>query len=464
MIRLSDVLAGTGGRLIGDLPETTAFQRVIHDSRMIEPGDLFVALHGERLDGHEFIAKARNRGAIAALVDDAWVSGQSSPLLPVIVVPNTLEGLRRLSIYWRGLFTPEVIGITGSIGKSSTKEIIASIAAQRYRVVKSAGSYNNEIGLPLTVMNIAPDTEVVVLEMGGAYRAGEIAELAAIAHQSIGVVTNVTHSHLARMGSLDAIAETKTELVSTLPESGVAILNIDDPRVKAMAEHASCRVVFYGLDDAADVRATNVEGRGTEGISFTLHAHGESNALQLPLLGRHSIHMALAGIATGFELGLKLGDIVRGFSGPDVQLRLLLTPAVNGSTILDDHYNANPKSSLAALALLEDLEANRKIAVLGDMLELGDFEEEGHRIVGRRVIDVVDILYTLGPRAALIGQEALALRPGLIVRHFDDKAEMTKSLGAELQSGDLALVKGSRGLQMETVIEALRTDQQQGSH
>lgn len=462
MIRMHDLLVGTSGRLVGDLPDDYLIERVIHDSRQIQKGDLYVALHGERLDGHVFVEDARQAGAAAALVDETWFESQDSLPLPVIVVDDTLAALQRLARYWRSVFDPTVVGITGSVGKSSTKEIIAAIAGARYNVIKSVGSYNNEIGLPLTIMNINPDTEVVVLEMGGAYRSGEIAELADIAHQSIGVVTNVSHSHLARMGSLDAIAETKRELVETLPEDGVAILNIDDERVRAMASNANGRVVFYGLDDGADVRATDIVGLGTEGISFTLHYRGEANVVQVPLLGRHSVHSALAGIAAGFEMGLSLGAILRGFASPNIQLRLILTPSVNGSTILDDHYNSNPKSSLAALGLLEDLEADRRIAVLGDMLELGSFEEEGHRIVGRRVIDMVDILFTLGPSAAYIADEAQRLKPELDVRLFDDKETLTAALRAALQPGDLALVKGSRGLQMETIIDALRVSNEQG--
>jgi UDP-N-acetylmuramoyl-tripeptide--D-alanyl-D-alanine ligase len=456
MIRLHDVLRGTGGRLHGALPPDALFRKVVHDSRHVSEDDLFVALHGERLDGHDFIDAAMQAGAAGALVDERWLAVHPMRPVPVVVVPDTLAALARLATYWRGLFAPRVVGITGSIGKSSTKEVVAAIAGARFQVVKSVGSYNNEIGLPLTVLEINPDTEVAVLEMGGAYKSGEIAELAAIARPDIGVVTNVTHSHLARMGSLDAIAATKIELVEGLPDSGLVLLNADDARVRAMAGRARCRVSTYGLAEDADLRASDVVGLGLEGVQFTL-AHGqEFDRITVPLLGRHSIYMALAGIGVGFELGMDLPDILRGFASPNVQLRLILTPASNGATILDDHYNANPVSSNAALTLLEELDAGRRIAVLGDMLEMGDFEEAAHRIVGRRAAEVVDALFTVGPRAWYINDEFRRVQPSKPALHFDTKSELVDALRDTLRQGDLVLVKGSRGVQMEDVIEALR--------
>jgi UDP-N-acetylmuramoyl-tripeptide--D-alanyl-D-alanine ligase len=217
-------------------------------------------------------------------------------------------------------------------------------------------------------------------------------------------------------------------------------------------------VVYYGLDPAANLRAVDLESRGVDGTAFTLIRGGQENHLHIPLLGLHSVHAALAAFAVGYELGMHLPDMLRGLDTPEIQLRLLLTPGVNGSTILDDHYNSNPKSSFAALALLEDLTATRRVAVLGDMLELGDYEEEGHRLVGRRLIDVVDALYTLGPRARIISEEAKSLKPSLPAFHFNDKPALIEALTQGLQPGDLVLVKGSRSLQMETVVADLRDE------
>lgn len=461
MIGLQDILRGTKGRLFGDLPPEQLFRRVVHDSRQIEYGDFFVAIRGEFLDGHDFVQHAADKGALAALVSADWADAAKESPLPVVVVPDPLQALQDLATYWRSIYRLRVVGITGSIGKTSTKQVVAAVLAGRHNVLSSRGNYNNEIGLPLSVLQITPDTDVVVLEMGGAYAFGEIHQLANIARPDIGVVTNVTHSHVARMGSLDAIAQTKVELIESLPEHGVAILNIDDERVRAMAERARCRVVFYGLDEGAAIRAINLESRGVDGTAFTLIRGPQQDHIHIPLLGLHSVHAALAAFAVGFEMGMQLPDMLRGLEAPEVQLRLLLTPGKNGSTILDDHYNSNPKSSFAALALLKDLSASRRIAVLGDMLELGDYETEGHQLVGRRVVDVVDQLYTLGPRARIIAEEALSHKPSLPVFTFENKAEMVEAVRAALQPGDLVLVKGSRGLKMETVVEDLRDETRQ---
>lgn len=458
MIRAHDVLTGTGGRLAGDVSRNELFRRVIHDSRDVQPDDLFVAIVGENQDGHRFVPDAYDNGAAAVLVSEEWYGRYNLGDLPAIVVPDTLIALQELAAYWRSLYTPHVVGITGSIGKSSTKEVIAAIAGQRFRVTRSAKSFNNEVGLPLSVLEITPDTEVVVLEMGGAYRFGEISELAEIARPTIGVVTNVSHSHLGRMGSLEAIAETKAELVDALPESGVAVLNVDDERVRRMAERAKCDVIFYGLDETADIRATDLESHGLEGISFTLHHRMRRDHVSVPLLGRHSVHMALVGFAVGFQLGLAFEEIVAGYQVPNIQLRLLLVPAINGATILDDTYNANPASSLAALNLLDELDARRKVAVFGDMLELGDFEREGHRMVGDRASQVVDALYVMGERARMIGEQAHQARPSLPVEFLDDKPGLFQALRDGLRDGDLVLIKGSRGIALETVVADLRDE------
>lgn len=457
MIRAHDVLAGTGGKLSGSVTRNDLFTRVIHDSRMVEEGDLFVALKGEFADGHRFVPDAYEAGARAVMINESWYRQYDLAHLPAVVVPDTLQALQSLAAYWRSLYDIQVVGITGSIGKSSTKEVVSAVLAQRFHVTRSRKSYNNEVGLPISVLEITPDTEVCVLEMGGAYAFGEITDLSTIARPTIGIVTNVSHSHLARMGTLEAIAETKAELVDALPAEGVAILNVDDERVRRMAERANCRVVFYGLNDAADVRATDLQSMGMDGISFTLHRNGQVNRVRVPLMGRHSIHMALVGFTVGFELGMSIEEIMRGFQSPDIQLRLVLIPAVNNARILDDTYNANPASSLAALGLLEELDAKRRIAVFGDMLELGTYEEEGHRLVGGRAADVVDALYVVGDKAKIIARAAAEMNPRLPIEIFDDKTILVDVLRRDLKAGDLVLIKGSRGVAMESVVGALRS-------
>jgi UDP-N-acetylmuramoyl-tripeptide--D-alanyl-D-alanine ligase len=457
VITLHDVLEGTRGQLLGDARTDLLLNSVRHDSRQIRPGDLFFAIRGESLDGHDFVAAARDNGAKAAVIARAKSDELADVGIPLVVVDDTLVALQELASYWRTLYDTRVVGITGSMGKSSTKEVVAAVLARRFVTLKSPASYNNEIGLPITLLQITPDTAVAVLEMGGAYRFGEITELAQIARPIIGVVTNVSHSHLQRMGSLEAIAQTKAELPEALPEEGVAVLNGDDFRVRQMGENIRAQVVYYGLAPDCEVRARNVESHGLDGISFLLELDEETHHIKVPLLGAHSVHTVLAAISVGRALGMELDEMLPGFEDPSIQLRLLTLPGLNRSTLIDDTYNANPTSCLAALNLLNELDARRKVAVFGDILELGDFEDEGHRIVGRRSAAVVQLLLTVGPRARIIAEAAIdsgMSRDRVVV--FEDKASAIPALPDLLQPGDYVLIKGSRGVKMEDVVEALR--------
>ncbi len=335
-----------------------------------------------------------------------------------------------------------------------TKEAVHSVLSRSFPTLKSEESYNNEIGVPLTLLRLEERHKRVVVELG-MYALGEIAHLAAIALPQVGVVTNVTHSHLERLGSLERIAQAKAELVEALPPDGTAILNGDDPHVRAMAELTKARVFHYGLSPENDLWASHIESRGLDGVRFQMHFGRETVHVKIPLLGRHSVHTALAAAAVGLVEGQPWGLIVAGLRDIEVQLRLLATPGVNGSTLIDDSYNSSPASSLAALNLLAELKG-RKIAVLGDMLELGSYEEEGHRKVGRRVAEVVDKLVTVGELGALIGREAVAVGMDESDVFFaQDNDEAVESLRNLVTSGDLVLIKGSRGMHMEDIVTEL---------
>lgn len=457
MIGLRDVLEGTKGFLRGSASPDLLFRRVWHDSRTTQPGDLFVALRGERLDGHDFVADAVRHGAIGAIVEARRAEEFAGLGVPLIVVDDTLAALVRLASYWRNLFPVQVVAVTGSVGKTSTKEAIASVLAQRFAVVRSRSSFNTDVGVALDLLTIDPDTDVVVLEFGEAYRLGEVRELCALAQPRIGVVTNVSYAHLARMGTIERIAQSIAELPESLPEDGVAVLNGDDFRVRLMAERTPSRVVTYGLSPDCHVRAEEIESRGLDGIAFDLVAYGERSRVRLPMLGQHSVHNALAAIAVGYEFGLTLDEMLPGFHDPRVQVRLLTVPGINGATLLDDTYNASPASCFAALSLLQEIPAQRRIAVFGDMYELGWYEEEGHRQVGRRAAVVVDRLYTLGPRARWIAEEAIAagLPPDRVFA-TDDRKELIAVLRETLRPGDFVLIKGARGMRMEDIVAALR--------
>ena len=450
------------------------FTEVVVDSRDVMPGALFTALRGERVDGHMFLAGAVARGATGALVrrdalgdvtlDCPWVLvepdgrglGEATPEHVLLVaVDEPLAALQRLATYHRGLFTPTVIGITGSVGKTSTKEVTAAVLRRRYRTLKNPRSYNTEATLPISVMHLTADHEVAIFEMG-TYGPGEITLLAGIARPHIGIVTNVGPSHLGRMGSMEVIAQAKSELVRALPANGRAILNIDDPRVRPMAEVTAARPFFYGLDPAADLWADQIESRGLKGISFRAHHAGEAVTLNLPLIGRHSVHTALAATAAGLLLDLGWDAIVDGLRDSSAHLRLLAVPGYGGATLIDDTYNATSVSSLAALNLLDELDG-RRIAVFGDMFELGSYEEKEHRLVGKRAAEVVDELLTVGQRARWIADEAAA--SGLAVEHIhvlDSNEQAIDLLRSIMQPGDYVLVKGSRGMAMEGIVAALQ--------
>ena len=465
MLTLADVLECFLG--VRPLRAAQPIHAVAIDSRQTQPGDLFVALRGERTDGHDFVQDAFARGAVAALIEQDAPAGCDAidlrpgalPVtqvsLPVCLrVGQVLKAMQDLSGWWRSKFRVRVIGITGSVGKTSTKELVWTVLSRRFRTLRSEGNLNNEIGVPLSLLQLEPGHQRVVLEMG-TYAPGEIARLCELARPVVGVVTNIGPVHLERLGSLEAIATAKAELIEALPSDGVAILNYDEPFVREMAARAKARVMFYGLDSRADLWADEIESEGIEGISFEMHYNGESLHVHVPLLGRHSVHTALRAAAVGLADGMRWDDILAGLQDRQAQIRLVAVPGPLGSTVLDDTYNASPASTIAALNLLAELDG-RKIAVLGDMLELGSYEEEGHKLVGRRAMDVADVLICVGPRGRRIGEEALSL--GMDPERVclcPDNLEALACLEKGIQPGDYILIKGSRGMQMEDIVAAL---------
>ncbi len=465
-LTLADLIEGiTGVRPVGgEIP-----LHPVLDSRQAKAGAVFFAFRGERVDGHRFVADALRRGAVAAVVDEAVET--EAPLLdlregmpkrlptpPVVLrVADVLTAMQQAAAFWRSRFDVRVVGITGSVGKTTTKETTAQLLAQRYRVLKTEGSQNNEIGLPLTLLRLTSEHERVVLEMG-MYTRGEIRDLAAIARPQVGVITNVEPVHAERAGSLEAIALAKRELVEALPPApeGLAILNDDDPRVRAMAAHTAARPFFYGLTPRADLWADEVESLGLEGIRFRLHYGDETVYLRAPLLGRHSVHTVLRAAAVALNEGLGWEEIARGLRESSSQLRLVAVRGPHGTLILDDTYNSSPPSALAALNLLDELNGARKIAVLGDMLELGDYEEEGHLKVGCRAADVADLLVAVGERASLLGRGArLCGMEPTAVRETSSPEEAVALLKSLVQPGDVILVKGSHALRMDRIVAAL---------
>ena len=474
MMTLADVIESLSG--VRPARALQPVRRFVVDSRQAAPRDVFAALRGEKTDGHLYVEQAFARGAIAALIDSdapgrrVEALGErvvdlrpgnpipsSVPLPACLRVADVLAALQSLARWWRNRFPAlRAIGITGSVGKSSTKELTAAVLSRRYDVLKSEGNLNNEIGLPLTLLEIDHHHERAVLEMG-MYARGEIAMLCSIARPAVGVVTNVGPVHLERLGTIEAVAQAKAELVEALPNDGVAVLNYDDARVRSMAALTQARAFFYGLDPAADVWADDIQSEGLQGIRFQLHYRDEALHVQVPLLGRHSVHTSLRATAVGLAEDMSWDHILEGLQDRRAQLRLVAVPGPNGSTILDDTYNASPESTIAALNLLAELDVHaRKIAVLGDMLELGSYEEEGHRKVGLRAMDVARVLVTVGERGAIIAEEARRNgMPADQVRACASNDEAVEYLKTVIEPGDMILVKGSRGVRMEDIVAAL---------
>jgi UDP-N-acetylmuramoyl-tripeptide--D-alanyl-D-alanine ligase len=441
------------------------------DSRLVIPGGLFIALPGERVDGHDYVRAAFDRGAAAALVErdlpgdlpvvdlrQAVPPEQLEALTPPISlrVASSLEALQCVARHWRRQIEVRTIGITGSVGKSTTKELVAEVLEIRYRTIKNPGNLNNEIGLPLTLLRLTESHERAVLEMGF-YVPGEIALLCDIARPSIGVVTNISQVHMERAGSLEAIVAGKSELVQSLPAApdGVAVLNRDEPLVMDMVEKTQARVFTYGLSPQADLWADQIEGLGLEGVRFALHYQGEAVHVRVPLLGRHSAHTALRAAAVGLVEGLTWQEIVHGLQNCQSQLRLVAVKGPGGALLLDDTYNAAPASVAAALNLLSELDG-RRVAVLGDMLELGAFEEKGHRMVGARAAEVAEELVTVGERARWIADEARRSgMPASKITIVDDSQAAISVLRNRIAKDDVVLVKGSRGMHMDLIVSAL---------
>lgn len=467
MLVLADLLEALSG--IRPSQNGPAITATVIDSRQTIPGALFVALPGENVDGHDYIEDAFKRRACLALVQKDLSARyptldlrstpsiktiETLPLPCCLLVDDSLKAMQKAAAFWRRKLDVRVIGITGSVGKSTTKELIAELLDQRYDTLKNPGNFNNEIGLPLTLLGLRRSHQRAVLEMGF-YVPGEIAFLCELAQPAVGIVTNIGTVHAERAGSQEAIFRGKSELVQALPPEGIAILNYDDPWVRQMAELTQARVLFYGLSPQADIWADNVEGLGLEGIRFRLHFRKETIHLRVPLLGRHSVHTVLRATAAGITEGLTWQEIVDGLHSEHAQLRLVIVRAKSDAIILDDTYNASPESTLAALNLLEDVDG-QKVAVLGDMLELGPYEVAGHEIVGRRAAAVANRLVTVGPRAHIIAQAAVQSGMNkLQVTELETSDEAIEYLKDRLSANDVVLVKGSHGMRMDRIVAAL---------
>jgi UDP-N-acetylmuramoyl-tripeptide--D-alanyl-D-alanine ligase len=455
-IRLDDLLAATGGHLLGPTTVTSFTTAAVH-SRHVTPGCCFVALRGARVDGHDYVAQAVGAGAAVVLVERPMPI--EDPGVAVVVVPDTLDALQEMAAAWRSHFDVRVVGITGSTGKTIAKEIVADVVSREHTVLRNQGNLNSETGLPMTLLNLEPSYDVAVLEMS-MYVEGEIARLAEIARPEVGVVLAVHATHLERAGSIEAIARAKAELPAALPADGLAVLNADDPRVVAMRDVTAAKVRTFGLGAGADVRATSILPLGLDGTAFELHTPWGSRRLRSATPGRHLVPHALAAAAVAEWLGVSLDAVEAALAeGSHADHRMAITTADSGATLVDDTYNASPVSVTAALEFLAEtpIAAGRhRYAVLGDMLELGPDEERLHRQIGARVAEAVDGLVAVGSRGAWIADAARAA--GLArVGTAPDADEAAAVVERELAPGvgDIVLVKGSRGIELDRLVELM---------
>ncbi len=416
------------------------------DSRTIHPGDLFFAIKGEKFDGHDFIASVRPN-ALAAVVSRSVPDAS----LPLLVVPDVLVALQELAHFARRNWNRTVIGITGSAGKTSTKDIVAELLSIRYRAGKTVGNFNNHIGLPLSILRLPDDAEVAVLEMGMNH-AGEIRTLARIAEPQIGVVTNVGYAHVEAFDSIDAVAAAKRELVESLPASGVAVLNADDARVIKFRHVHKGRTVTYGFSEQADVRAVQLEA-GPAATSFTVHG----TRFQTSLSGRHSVLNILAGLAVAQVLGIDLPALTSRVENLRPGVMRGQRSVHNGMTVLNDSYNSNPEAARSMLDVLRQEPAQRRIAVLGEMLELGPMTEQLHRELGAYIARAgVEVLVGVCGASRFTVDEAV--RSGFNGRaafFFADPASAGDFLKDFVKPGDAILFKGSRGTHVEQALAKL---------
>jgi len=443
---VDEVCLATHGKMIGSL-YGDRFTGICTDTRKVKPGDLFIPLIGENFDGHNFINTAIAGGATGVLTSRSdLITDQSTT---VIFVADTLLALQELACFHRKRFDIPIVAITGSNGKTTTKDMTAAVLASRFEVLKTEANFNNEIGLPLTLLQLHDRHEVAVVEMGMRGK-GQIRELANIALPTIAVITNVGETHMELLGSIEDIAIAKAELLESIPEDGLTILNADNPYVRSMKSQAKSRVTFFGLEQG-DVQGDTIHTDG-QGMKFRCHCAEEEFPVFIPTIGKHNVYNALAAIAIALELRLTADEIRLGLGTYNASPMRLHVQELSGYLIVNDAYNASPMSMAAAIDTLLEVAKGRTVAVLGDMLELGHIAVEAHRQIGEKLAQCqVDIVLTVGTLASHIAKAASeqGVKTAVACNSHEEAQETLKQL---LKPGDSILLKGSRGMKMEKII------------
>ena len=452
-LTLKQIADWCGGKVSARF-EHLRVSRMQSDSRKVRSGDLFVALKGAKADGHDFAETAINHGAVAALV-----SRPISEKLPSIEVEDTLCAYGEIAAGYRKLTGVKVVGITGSVGKTTTKEMTASVLEAAYHTAKTEGNHNNNLGLPMTIMDMPENTEVAVLEMGMNH-SGEMEYLSSIARPDLAIITNIGTMHIEHLGTREGTLQAKLEIMRGMPEDGAGVFNGDEPllwNIRAIGKH---KKYYYGIENhACDVTATDIVELD-DGVRFVVHGFGQQFELFVPMLGRHAVYNALAATTVGLLLGVKPEQIQARFSSfHNTGMRQKIY-VKNGVTIIEDCYNAGPESTEAALDVLAGIKTDgRRIAVLGDMLELGNRSAAEHYRIGRLAVGKADLLLTYGEHSVrtLTGAITGGMNPKN-TDHFDTHEDMARMLKMRVSEGDVVLFKGSRGMRMEKVLQLFLDD------
>lgn len=444
---LKQAVEACGGRFYGDEALLGQYiTGVTIDSRAVCPGFLFVPIKGDKHDGHNFIPKAREAGALCCLTEKPIEAG------PYILVSSTLDAFQAIAAYYRSLFDIPVVGISGSVGKTTTKELVAGVLEQKYSVLKNEGNLNNQTGVPITVFRLDKCHEAAVIEMGMNHF-GEIRNLARIARPKVCVLTNIGEAHLEYLGSKEGILKAKSEMFEYMEPGGHAVINGDDPLLRTLVSRFP-DAVTYGLGESNKVRAKDIADLGLDGVSFTACHGGKETKLHVPSPGAHMVMNALAALAVGEILGVSEEQIQRGISGFEPTSGRMHVTDTGRITILNDAYNANPTSMAASICVTAKAKG-RSVCILGDMFELGNNENEYHRGIGRHAAkEGIDVIVCVG-RLSKNMYEA-AIEQGANALHFEDREALLKALPSLIENGDTVLVKASHGMHLETVADWLK--------
>lgn len=445
----AELAKAVNGKLLWGSAEQV-FSGITTDSRKVTKGNLFIPLVGERFDGHDYIGHCFNSGAAVCLTQKNVPQYDNAS---AILVDDTAKALRDIAAWHRRKHIIPVVGITGSVGKTSTKDMIACVLSKQYEILKTQGNFNNEIGLPLTLLQLDKKHEMAVIEMGMS-GFGEISRLTAIAQPQIAVITNIGVSHIEKLGSQQGILKAKLEILEGLSPDGLVVLNGDDPLLRGIEGSLKHRTVYYGMENGLDYVAKDYESLGESGTQFSIKLEGQTYNFSIPVPGIHNVYNALAAIAVGMEMNIPMNTIIEGirsYSPGNMRQNII---SVSGIKIINDAYNASPQSMQAAINVLEELcSKSRGIAVLGDMLEMGDMTEELHYSVGSFIKDKkIDYLITIGKASKSI-MEAVAgsSNKKIILQHFENNKDALNYIFSIIRQGDYILIKGSRGMKMEEI-------------